>query len=69
MKTHVVGPRLMYVTEELLMSTHNIMFPSRNKNIYQGPVVQNLTKLIANVPLKFLSSSIANTLIIFAEKM
>ena len=35
----------------------------------QGPVVQNLTKLLANVKLKFLSWNMANTLIFFAEKM
>ena len=32
-------------------------------------VVQNLTKLLANVTLKFLSWNMANTLIFFAEKM
>ena len=34
-----------------------------------GPVVQNLTKLLVNVNLKFLSWNMANTLIFFAEKM
>ena len=35
----------------------------------QGSVVQNLTKLLANLTLKFLSRYIANKLIFFAEKM
>ena len=34
----------------------------------QSPVVQSLTKLLANVTLKFLSWNTANTLIFFAEK-
>ena len=34
-----------------------------------GPVVQYLMKLLANVMLKFLSWNMANTLVIFAEKM
>ena len=34
-----------------------------------SPVVQNITKLLANVRLKFLSINMANTLIFFAEKM
>ena len=34
-----------------------------------GPVVQNLTKLLANVTLKFLSCNMANTLMFFAKKM
>ena len=34
-----------------------------------GKVVQNLTKLLANVALKFLFWNIADTLIFFAEKM
>ena len=34
-----------------------------------GPVVQNLTKLLAKMMLKFLSWNMANTLIFFAEKM
>ena len=34
-----------------------------------GPVIQNLTTLLANVMLKFLSWNMANTLIFFAEKM
>ena len=33
-----------------------------------GPVVQNLTKLLANVMVKFLSWNMANTFDIFAEK-
>ena len=36
---------------------------------YQGPVVQNLTKLFAKVTLKFLSWNMANTLIFFAEEI
>ena len=36
------------------------------KNV--GPIVQNLTKLLANVTVKFLSWNMANTLIYFAEK-
>ena len=35
----------------------------------QGPVVQNLKKLLANMTLKFLSWNMANILIFFAEKM
>ena len=35
----------------------------------QSPFVQNLTMLLANVTLKFLSWSMANTLIFFAEKI
>ena len=34
-----------------------------------GPVVQNLTKLLANVTLTFLSWNMSNTLICFAEKI
>ena len=34
----------------------------------QGPVVQNLMKLLANKTLKFLSLNMTNTLIFFAEK-
>ena len=34
----------------------------------QGPVVENLTKLLANMTLKFLSWNVSNTLILFAEK-
>ena len=34
----------------------------------QGPVVKNLTNLLANVILKFLSLNVANVLIYFAEK-
>ena len=34
----------------------------------QGPIVQNLMKLLANVTLKFLPWNMANTLIFFAEK-
>ena len=37
--------------------------------ILQGPVVQNLMKLLANVTLKFLSWNMANALIFFAENM
>ena len=33
----------------------------------QGPVVQNLTKLLANVTLKLLSKNIANTLIFITK--
>ena len=33
-----------------------------------NPIVQNLTKLLANVTLKFLSWNMANALIYFAEK-
>ena len=41
-----------------------------NISLYiQGPVVQNLTKLRANVMLKFISKNMAKTLIFFAEKM
>ena len=36
---------------------------------YLDSVVQNLTKLLANVMLKFLSSNMSYTLIFFAEKM
>ena len=36
---------------------------------FQDPVVQNLTKLLPNVTLKFLSWNKANTLIFFPEKM
>ena len=36
---------------------------------FLGPTVQNVTKLIANVTLKFLFWNMANTLIFFAEKM
>ena len=36
------------------------------KNV--GPSVQNLTKLLAIVTVKFLSRNMANTLIYFAEK-
>ena len=36
---------------------------------FQGPVVQNLTKLLAKVTLKFLSWNIASTLIYFAKKI
>ena len=38
-----------------------------NQNL--GLVVQNLTKLLFKMTLKFLSWNMANTLIIFAEKM
>ena len=34
-----------------------------------GPVVQNLTKLLVKVTLKFLSSYMAYTLMFFAEKI
>ena len=34
----------------------------------QGPFVQNLTKLLTNVMLKFLSWNMANTSMFFAEK-
>ena len=43
-------------------SFHLILIP-------QGPVVQNLTKLLANMTLNFLSWNMANILIFFAEKM
>ena len=33
---------------------------------YLGPIVENLTKLFANMTLKFLSWNMANTLIFFA---
>ena len=36
---------------------------------YQGPLVHNLMKLLANMRLKFLSWNMANTLIFLAEKM
>ena len=36
---------------------------------YQGPVVQNLMKLLTNMTLKFLTWNMENTLIFFAEKM
>ena len=36
---------------------------------HQGPVVQNLTKMLANRMLKFLSWNMANTLIIFAANV
>ena len=35
----------------------------------QGPVVQNLMKLLANMMLTFLSWYMANSLIFFAEKI
>ena len=35
----------------------------------QGPVFKNLTKLVANVMIKFLFGNMANMLIFFAKKM
>ena len=47
------------LTEVLLMSTHNVccfLCAWRGKKTtYQGQAVQNLTKLLANLTLKFLS--------------
>ena len=49
------------------MSIQNIFVEKYEK--YQGPVVQNLTKSLTNVSLKFLScNNTAHTLIFFAEK-
>ena len=36
---------------------------------YLGPVVQNLTKLLANMTLNFLCWNMANTFIFFVEKL
>ena len=52
----------------MVLLTLKLSFRTVADNIL-GPVVQNLTKLLANVTFKFLSWNIANTLIFFAEKM
>ena len=46
-----------------------IIYLLKKKKKKQGPIVQNLTKLLATVSLQFLSWNMANTLIFFAEKM
>ena len=58
-----------------IKSSHLLFHPEeldKTSNIFikrkQGPVVQRLTNLLANVPLKFLLWNIVNTLIFFAEK-
>ena len=38
------------------------------RRVYLGPVVQNVTNVIANVTLKFLSRNMANTLIFLLQK-
>ena len=47
---------------------HNILTDRSEQTFKLGSVVQNLTKLLANVPLKFLSWNVANTLTFFAGK-
>ena len=46
-----------------------VLFVPNLSDIYLGPAVQNLTKLLAHVTFKFLSWNMANALILFADKM
>ena len=51
-----------------IRSGHGILIYSAGQGLPRS-IVQNLTKLLANVTLKFLPQNMANTLICFAEKM
>ena len=57
--------RCLFFVCMFFLKSWNTLFSVQRK---QGPVVQNLMKLLANVMLKFLSWNMANTLIFFAEK-
>ena len=74
------GSTLFAKTVHVLFSKRRVKLsnkPKRRKileqknlsRVDQGPVVQNLKKLLANMTLKFLPRNMPNTLMFFAEKM